>query len=133
MTITLEKLKASGNPETWLCIDCGANTAPGNPTRAEIAAAFSVLSVSDGVNWEADERSEIYCVRKTVWEAAGIRPMAGCLCIGCLESRLGRRLKPKDFARGHAFNDFPGTDRLLDRRGNRRAPSLSDVGLATRA
>ena len=45
--------------------------------------------------------------------------MAGCLCIGCLEKRIGRRLKPKDFLRGDPFNDdlLPGTPRLLKRRG----------------
>jgi len=41
----------------------------------------------------------------------------GCLCIGCLEKRIGRRLKPKDFLRDHPFNLMPGTQRLLERRG----------------
>jgi hypothetical protein len=39
----------------------------------------------------------------------------GCLCIGCLEKRIGRRLKPKDFT-DHPFNQLPGTPRLLNRR-----------------
>jgi hypothetical protein len=41
------------------------------------------------------------------------------LCIGCLEKRLGRRLKPKDFQRDHPFNAYhmPCTPRLRDRRG----------------
>jgi len=42
-------------------------------------------------------------------------PYGGCLCIGCLENRIGRKLKPRDFTR-HTFNDMPGTDRLLERR-----------------
>jgi len=28
---------------------------------------------------------------------------------------LGRRLKPKDFLRGHEFNDLPATPRLMKR------------------
>jgi len=42
--------------------------------------------------------------------------MGGCLCIGCLERRLGRRLTPKDFSRRHPFNKTPGTGRLIERR-----------------
>jgi hypothetical protein len=40
------------------------------------------------------------------------------LCIGCLEARIGRKLKPKDFESGHAFNgpDMPATPRLKERR-----------------
>jgi hypothetical protein len=59
-------------------------------------------------------------VRERVWEAAGMEPMGGCLCIGCLELRLGRRLKPKDFRRGNALNILPGTRRLINRRGKKR-------------
>jgi hypothetical protein len=43
--------------------------------------------------------------------------MGGCLCIGCLEKRIGRRPKPKDFDPDHPFNEMPTTPRLLDRRG----------------
>jgi hypothetical protein len=47
-----------------------------------------------------------------------MEPMGGCLCIGCLERRLGHRLKPKDFPRNDPFNHWrvPGTPRLLKRR-----------------
>jgi len=34
---------------------------------------------------------------------------------------IGRRLRPKDFQRGHPFAILPGTDRQLSRRGNRGA------------
>src|ERR1700730_7195455 len=53
--------------------------------------------------------------------AAGMQPMGGCLCIGCLEKRLKRPLKPKDFARSHEFNNpgIPGTPLLLKRRIDR--------------
>jgi hypothetical protein len=45
-----------------------------------------------------------------------MEPWGGCLCIGCLEKRIGRSLTPKDFPRGDAFNKVPGTERLLSRR-----------------
>jgi hypothetical protein len=120
MTLSLDDLSKAGMPENWLCIDCGANTAPGNLTRAELAGAFSVLSANKTPNLHFDEDTEIYTVRKTVWKAAGMEPMGGCLCIGCLENRLGRRLRPKDFQHGNGLNDpqLPGTPRLLDRRGD---------------
>jgi hypothetical protein len=34
-----------------------------------------------------------------------MEPYGGCLCIGCLERRIGRKLKPKDFERNHPFNN----------------------------
>jgi hypothetical protein len=63
--------------------------------------------------------SEIYTVRDKVWKAAGMEGWGGCLCIGCLEKRIGRKLKPKDFDRNHAFNlpGLPRTERLRDRLG----------------
>jgi hypothetical protein len=61
-------------------------------------------------------------VRETVWKQAGMKPWSGCLCVGCLELRIGRRLRPKDFAPDDAkvWAQCPCTDRLLDRRGARR-------------
>jgi hypothetical protein len=53
-------------------------------------------------------------------------PFGGCLCIRCLEKRLGRQLKPKDFLRDHEFNDLrvPGTALRASRlrAGKRRGP-----------
>jgi hypothetical protein len=70
-----------------------------------------------GVEQTICERSEVYTVKSAIWEAAGMEPMAGCLCIGCLEQRLGRTLTPRDFSRNHPFNNkTPGTERLLARR-----------------
>jgi hypothetical protein len=107
-------------PESWLCVDCGVNTAPGLFNRAEMERAFAEAEASgkDSVEQRVDCRSEVYTVRSAVWQRAGMEPMGGCLCIGCLEQRLGRRLKPKDFKRGHPFNHerVPGTPRLLKRR-----------------
>jgi hypothetical protein len=108
-------------PESWCCIDCGMNTAPGCLNRTEMEQAAKAL----GKLWETntasvpqyiDNRSEVYTVREAVWRKAGVEPMGGCLCIGCLEKRIGRRLKPKDFLRDDPFNVLPGTERLLKRR-----------------
>src|SRR5262245_57063648 len=41
---------------------------------------------------------EVYMVRDEVWDAAiGADSFISFLCIGCLELRLGRRLRPSDF------------------------------------
>ena len=63
-----------------------------------------------------DKWSEVYMVKPAVWKAAGLDPYSGCLCIGCLEKRLGRTLTSKDFLPNHPFNSLPGTARLLSRR-----------------
>jgi hypothetical protein len=111
-------LKVIGVPngnvtEDWLCVDCGINTAPGIPdgptTLREIAATGNSAATIDAT-------SEVYMVRESVWKKAGMEPFGGCLCIGCLEKRLGRKLKPKDFFPGHPFNGMPGSPRLLKRR-----------------
>jgi hypothetical protein len=98
------------------CIDCGINTHPGAPPR-ELA---EFLMKRDGkIPMTISDECEVYIVRDAVWKKAGVEPYGGCLCIGCLESRLGRKLKPQDFRPDHPFNDMnmPGTQRLRDRRG----------------
>jgi hypothetical protein len=40
------------------------------------------------------EIEEGYMVRDDVWP---IGPLDGKLCVGCLEARIGRRLRPADF------------------------------------
>ena len=124
MTLTTvnsdEKLDCRGvTPENWLCIDCGFDTAPGMLGRAELEAAFEADTEDRGIPMTINSKSEVYTVREAVWEAAGMEPYGGCLCIGRLERRLGRKLKPWDFLLGHAFNEpnLPGTPRLLKRRG----------------
>jgi hypothetical protein len=110
-------------PESWHCIDCGVNTAPGLLNRAEAERAFAAkeaagaLAIEEGVSVQINDRSEAYFVRPSVWKAAGMEVLGGCLCIGCLEKRLGRRLRPKDFPRKHNFNSELGTPRLMERRG----------------
>jgi hypothetical protein len=116
--------------ESWACIDCAINTASGCSTRVQLEQAFA--RGQTGVTQTVDDHSEIYMVKPFVWKAAGMEDdrelwdttslMGGCLCIGCLEKRLGRNLVPKDFMRHHPFRWLPGTERLLarrDKRGNR--------------
>jgi hypothetical protein len=98
--------------KSWLCVDCGVNTAPGIPDGEE---ALRQLEARGHYPARINDHSEVYMVRESVWKKAGMEPFSGCLCIGCLEQRLGRKLKPKDFAR-HVFNGMPGSARLLQRR-----------------
>jgi hypothetical protein len=107
--------------ESHLCVDCGFNTAPGLLNRAEAEAYVREL----GILWDKggasipgtiDANSEVYMVRESVWKKTGLEGYGGCLCIGCLEKRIGRRLKPKDFNRDHSFHSLPGTPRLRNRR-----------------
>jgi hypothetical protein len=124
--ITAAKIKAAGvtlkaalvdTPKSWCCCDCGINTAPHHPNRADIKKAFT--RSGRRIKAAIDDKSEVYSVHGAVWKAAGMKPHGGCLCIGCLEKRIGRKLKPRDFSSWHAFNspEMPCTDRLRERRG----------------
>jgi hypothetical protein len=102
--------------ESHLCVDCRMNTAPELPTRVE--AEFLINrdgSYSGNITWN----SEVYMVRPAIWKNAGMEDYGGCLCVGCLEKRIGRKLRPKDFRLGHPFNapDFPASARLCERQG----------------
>jgi hypothetical protein len=87
----------------------------GCSTDAEVQAALKNKKRKPVGQMQFSDKSEIYVVRNTVWAKAGAEDWGGCLCVGCLEKRLGRKLRPKDFA-DHPFNDMPGTPRLLERR-----------------
>lgn len=111
--------------ESRLCVDCGVNTAPGFPdgptARIEIALyGKSIMRFSC--------ENEVYHVRNRIWREAGMKGWDGCLCIGCLEKRLGRRLRPRDFALNDPWKDMPCTDRLLDRRGLARVTIETEDG-----
>jgi hypothetical protein len=108
------ELKGGTIPESWDCVDCGVNTAPRFANRVE---AEEQMQRCGSITSTVDSKSEIYTVHKAVWQEAGMEDWGGCLCIGCLEKRIGRRLKPKDFIADNPFNGFPGTPRLLSRRG----------------
>jgi hypothetical protein len=107
--------------ESYRCVDCGFDTHPGNLNRAEAEQDARAQIAAGRRNWHqlvrVDNRSETYYVHDHIWKAAGMEPWGGCLCIGCLEKRIGRRLMPHDFA-DHVFNiSYPGTPRLLERQG----------------
>jgi hypothetical protein len=100
-------------PESWDCIDCGVNTGPGHSTRYTMHLA----SHPDGLFSIYSDKHEIYTVTRRVWKRAGSPD--GCLCIGCLEGRIGRRLTRKDFPMDDPLNWLPGSPRLMQRRGRR--------------
>jgi hypothetical protein len=110
--------------ESWACVDCGVNTNPGSLNRVEMEQAFARDWNNQGVQVTYSKSSEVYIVEPAVWKAAGMEPMGGCLCIGCLEKRLGRKLTRKDFVRNHPLNKLPGSKRLLRRRDGRNSGSL---------
>jgi hypothetical protein len=101
-------------PESWCCIDCGYNTAPGLTTRAEAEKAFET---QESIKQTINNKSEVYIVHDSVWKSAGMElGYSGCLCIRRLERRLGRELDAEDFP-DHVFNNpgMPGTKRLKRR------------------
>jgi hypothetical protein len=106
-------LRDPNTPESWNCIDCGRDTAPGVSGRSVMAEEIRTAGVSTAT---FHNDCEVYAVRDHVWKRAGMGSHAGCLCIGCLETRLGRRLKPKDFP-DNPLNWLPGTLRLMNRQG----------------
>jgi hypothetical protein len=70
----------------------------------------------DCVDCGADFDEYDYIVEDAVWAASGLKPDGGLLCIGCLERRLGRRLKRDDFE-SKPFNEISSSKslRLRDR------------------
>jgi hypothetical protein len=127
MTDIKEEVPEGAAPESWNCIDCGFNTSPGMLNRSELNAAIAKAKL-EGKNWSIKQsitqHSEVYTVRDAIWKEAGMEPFGGCLCIGCLEKRIGRRLRPKDFLRNHPFEQSPrGSERLRDRRGKAKVIS----------
>jgi hypothetical protein len=102
--------------ESHRCVDCGFNTAPGCLDRKEAEIAIALYGrFNNHFTWE----QEMYLVKDEVWQQTGLACYGGCLCIGCLEKRIGRRLKPNDFVPDHPFNQpsFPASRRLRKRRG----------------
>jgi hypothetical protein len=130
-TSTLEswrkKTVADNIVESWLCVDCGVNTNPGTPdgptTRIDLALyGEATMTLTN--------EAEIYDIRDAIWKQAGMEAWGGCLCIGCLEQRIGRQLRPNDFSRHDArsWANMPCTDRLLDRRGFRKIRVRTEQG-----
>jgi hypothetical protein len=110
--------------ESWNCVDCGFNTAPDLLNRVELEIAIAAAGAvgrwgkkDEGIDQAIGSDAEVYCLKDSVWRKTGLEGWGGCLCIGCVERRIGRRLKPRDFEPDHPFNSMPGTERLLSRRG----------------
>jgi hypothetical protein len=111
-------------PESWTCIGCDFNTAPGLMNRLQMEEALAADWNGQDVPQTIDKRSEVYAVKPATWKAAGMEDYGGCLCIGCLEKRLGRTLIHRDFQRKHPLNSLPGTKRLLSRRRHSSADGV---------
>jgi len=80
---------ACGNRKKWICLDCSQDTGRMN---------------------------EHYFIQTETWLSV-VGSKIGMLCVGCLESRLGRKLLPKDFPDVTINNPKYGnkSQRLLDR------------------
>ena len=70
--------------ESWVCVDCGINTAPGHPTRVEweqhIKTSLAIENLSGKalpLHLRYDEHCEVYIVRDAVWKAAEAVGMSG--------------------------------------------------------
>jgi hypothetical protein len=78
------------------CVDCGMETTPDELKRE---GDGWVLVMTPGTK-------EFYLVKDSVWRAAGMpratrrKHSGGSLCVGCIEKRLGRMLRPDDFQHG---------------------------------
>lgn len=65
-----------------------------------------------------DTVDEYYIVTREIWEQYGPKKNEGCLCIGCLEDRMDRRLVPGDFTDVPVNTDGGHrSERLRDRMG----------------
>jgi hypothetical protein len=88
------------------------------------AVAIDYLGCLDCVACGVDTTAigEYYMVADAIWETYG--PADGCLCIGCLEDRMGRRLRPGDFQNAPVNGECERhSDRLRDRLGVTTLPA----------
>jgi len=84
---------------TAICKDCGIDTAPCTGKR--------------GCRHKG--RWEYYMVQNELWNAAKMQQV--CLCVGCLEKRIGRELTSEDFTDVPINDPSPwDTDRLRMRK-----------------
>jgi hypothetical protein len=74
---------------------------------------MTALERGETVKVTYTDKCEVYMVKESIWERAGAPD--GCLCIACLEKRLGRKLKPKDLPPDESLNLLPATPRLASR------------------
>jgi len=63
---------------------------------------------------DTQEMREYYMVQDDLWKT--VNPdVDGMLCVGCLETRLGRTLTPADFTEAPCNTEFPHSPRLQAR------------------
>lgn len=87
----MEKLKKDDKFKEFDCLDCGVNT----------------LSID-----------EYYMVQFGLWDKATSSARSGMLCIGCLETRIGRTLTSEDFIEAPInYGFFGASQRMRDRLG----------------
>jgi hypothetical protein len=117
--------------DNYICVDCGVDTWPGHKTRAEVEQSMRDARAA-GKKWKSKltftPETEVFYVHPHVWKASGVKAWGGCLCIGCLEKRIGQQLQPYDFMVG-GFNNpnLPGTRRRFERlTGCSRLEGLGD-------
>ena len=94
------------------CVDCGTAT---TPCTTELTGTGGYIIEYDEGTWE------MYRVEDRIWVTAGMQDDlgGGSLCVGCIEKRLGRKLRPRDFDfRSEGYN-VPqlSTPRLRSRMG----------------
>jgi hypothetical protein len=68
-------------PDSWLCVDCGFDTAPGLPNKAEVERKIQEAKLAG--TWDPEDeknvitmhvcaQSEIYHVRNVIWKETGM-------------------------------------------------------------
>lgn len=85
----------------------------------DLASAVLMIGSDDCVDCHVStfEIREGYMVTDEIWESTGIGGDDGHLCIGCLETRIGRALTAADFINAPINGDRFGakSDRLTER------------------
>lgn len=89
---------------------------PTEPTREQLRARFFCLDC--GLDTSMRGACEYYTLLSHVWADTGLGRDDGMLCIGCVETRLGRELTPDDFSDCPLNFEPRSSDRLKSRRGN---------------
>jgi hypothetical protein len=72
-------------PESWCCVDCGVDTAPGNLGRAEMELEMAAYG---GVQFTIGWNSEVYTVHRHVWEKTGLADWGGVLVLAVSRNGL---------------------------------------------
>lgn len=87
------------------------------PAKKETPTRFPCLDCSRCIM----AINEYYMILDNVWAVTGVgfRDNDGFLCVGCLETRIGRLLQPADFTPCPLnLGFFAQSDRLVDRLGD---------------